>query len=184
MKKLWTKIITIFLSLICLLTIVGCGKPNTDFPSANTDFSSAKKSLEAYGYSVHITYNRTEIADYGFELEKFTCAVEKGFYAEDKNQLNTLFMAEFKMEETAEEFYNYFETVIKNSIDTSESEIKFYEYYLENYSNSIDAIDLFILKDNYAKLKEELDWIKSYSYGRKDKVVWFGTEEAINHTKG
>lgn len=188
MKKI-VKILAV--TLVCVLAataLVACG--DKDAPVPNLDFDTAKTNLEKAEY--YIEYNVSG-------MEKFVGldedAIEKSLlamieYDWEYSELTHMSFAKeglemflCKDEDNAKKLYEFFnkQKDSSQSVAMQDANVKAELEYLKNNGTLDEETYAKVLK-SYESLSKSMSESKTYS-GISGKIVWVGTENAINDTK-
>ena len=119
MKKIITMLATCVLTLLCVLGMAGCSKPELDF-------AEARANLMAKGYKV--TIEKAEAGQYG---------VEEELYARNGDEY--IYIIRFKESSVAKKYYNKELAQYEAEIDVLEAEIEYYEELLDSYEDEMNS---------------------------------------------
>ena len=171
MKKFWQKLISVFLGIICLLTVCGCStKPEISF-------GSAKSTMEKNHYDVKISQEATTyISSLSLPFDiNFPDIIYEFFIAEYSREM--ILMLDFNKASDAKSFYKYAKKSMKADIAQYEAKASLFEYYLDQQDDRIVSLEAY-----FVNIKATLDSKKRYCIGRKGTTIWYGTKEAIKAT--
>lgn len=166
MKKIFLRLITGMLAVVCLLGLVAC-KPRLDI-------FEAKKNLERAEYYVEII-DGEEIGEFG---------VEEILYAEDGDE--HLQIVYFEKVSLAKKYFKNQKLELKNEIAEVEAEIEYRELVLRKYDKKMSNDEINEYEDQTKLYREELEDLEELlkkGIGRKGKCVWIGTKKAIKASR-
>ena len=161
------KFLAAILMLIMVLSMVSCvARPEMDL-------EEAKDNLEDEDYRVSYTDDEDDL-DAGYEEMLMASKDDDYLYVVKFGDVKSAKLAyeELKLEREAE-------------IDETKLEIKKIEHLLKKYERDLDSDEIDEYEDELKELEDKLDDMKKeFVYGRSGKVVWYGTADAIDASKG
>ena len=164
MKKLFMKLISGLLALVCIVSIAGCSSPKLNI-------RDAEDALRAKDYEVEIEYEETEID--GLEL------LEKSLYAERGDAWIEIY--EFKDKKTAKLYYETQKATFDNAVKVAEEWIDFYEYILDEYQDTLSSDEIDDIEDEIKEYKKELEELKEEfeCIGINGKYLWCASHKDV-----
>lgn len=160
------KILVVLCLFMLLFVLSSCNE------KPNLDFNNARANLVDKGYQVTYVDNSNflEINEkkslYGYVDEDF------------------IIITEFKDLKSARLYLKCLESEYEEKINTLKAELKIYKHTLSKYDKELTSEEIDDLKEEIRELEEELeDYEDNYKCGRSGKIVWYGTEYAIETTK-
>ncbi|MCM1289986.1 MAG: hypothetical protein NC132_04735 [Corallococcus sp.] len=181
MKKLAKIFALVMVCALALTALVACS------PKPNTDYETAVANLEKANYEVEASKDATEIAAFpglsqissmlGAGVEDVDAALNAALESEKEDDIGeTLMMIWFKTEDTAKKAYDNYDKLVKAQKDTYEAS-----------KAALDAMKDTMGEEAYKSALEALETSKKMmdviNYGVDGKVLWIGTDAAINATK-
>lgn len=171
MKK---KILSILLILVCILSLASCDKE-----------SLRKSSKMLFVYDGEDLAPR--LRQCGYEVEVIESTAQEGLvgyiYAERPDTEDVLYYMYFVDVNSAKSMHEYIKNLYKAKISEKEFEIDKIEYVLYK-SEGVSAEEKGKYYQRFIELSEELEEIKSITYGQSINIVWYGTKQAVNDMKG
>ena len=185
MKKFLTSLLTCLLVLIAAFSISGCS------PKPALDFDDAMDELIDHDYNIY-DMNHEEVSNDSLFLAFDNAlvdtyipqdAIDEAFHASSRNREDRLCMIQFEKSKDANKWYKYIKETLDIMIINIQQELEMYEYFLKKYEDDIsnDAIEDY--KDIIKYYKGTLKTLEDIIIGKKGKIVWYGTKEAIEDTK-
>ena len=169
MKKFLSLLLAVVMILGCTLTLSSCFSFLAAKPEM--DLEDAMENLEDEDYVV--AYD-DDSEDPGYEEYLYA-------RSEDDDSLTVVVFSDKKL---ANMYYDELKAQLKYQKEYIELEIKYTEYMLENYKKEFDSDDIDEMKDELKDLKKQLKKLDEMVVGKKGTTVWYGTESAIEDSKG
>ena len=175
MEIIMKKILALVLALI---TVLGCAAALTacksKAPALNYD--DAKEALEDADYS--FLADDEDVEDDPVYEARLSAINEDGEYLE---------IYWFESEAVAKLFYTGLKMEKEQKVEDLEFEIKFLKKCKKEHKNDYRSSEIDDIDEAIAELKDELKRVKNNkdeSFGRDGSIVWIGTLEAIEATRG
>ncbi len=171
MKKLLTR--ALLLTLIACTLVLTLASCSLFKPKPKTDLEKAAQNLEAAGYTVTLSTKDNDVG------------VAKTLYAfkEVGDTQEFIYMTEWETTKMAKLDHKSNKLDYEEEVEWTELELEVAEYMVEEYSHKLTSEELDGYKNNIKECEEYLEQYEDISYGRKGKVTWCGTENAIKATK-
>ena len=166
MKKILALVLAAVTLLGTMVMLTSCGDPKVD---VNMKMSKIEEALEDEDYSVSTA-------------KKPSPGIKQTLYAsnEDGDKLTIIWYEEVALAKLALEEYKLEAEYEKKE---AKLEIKALKKYLDLYEDELDDDELEELEAELEEYEEALEE-DGYCYGRKGNVVWYGTAEAIEASRG
>ena len=160
------KILVVLCLFMFLFVLSSCNE------KPKLDFNKAKENLEDEGYL--ITY---------VDNSEFLEVNEKQSLHGYGDQ-EFIYIIEFRDLKSARLFLKYLEAEFDKTTESLKAELKMYKHTLNKYDKELTSEEMDDLKEEIRELEEELEeYEEDYKCGRSGKIVWYGTEDAIEDTK-
>ena len=172
MKKTLTRaLLLLLITCTLVLTLSSCALFK---PKPKTDLTKAAANLEACGYTVTLS-----TTDNGVGIVKRLYASK---VVGDKTEY--ISMTEWETAKLAKFDHKENKLEYEEELEYGELGLEYAEYMVKKYSHKLTSDEL----DNYKEAlnegeKEMKEFKEDYSFGRKGKVTWYGTKNAIKATK-
>lgn len=160
------KILVVLCLFMFLFVLSSCNE------KPKLDFNKAKENLEDEGYLITYVDNSEflEVNEkqslHGYEDQEFISIIE------------------FRDLKSARLFLKYLESEFDKTTENLKAELKMYKHTLNKYDKELTSEEMDDLKEEIRELEEELEeYEEDYKCGRSGKIVWYGTEDAIEDTK-
>ena len=165
MKKLLSVLLALMM-IIGTLALVSCG------PKPELDIDAAAKALEKADYDVDV------------DDEFSNPSIEKRLSAESEDGKDYIYIVVYKDTKSAKLAYED----QKMSLDQYKEEIKLkietYEHLIDEYESDLKSDEINSYKDKIKDYEKTLEEMDEYVIGRSGKTIWYGTEKAVEATKG
>ncbi|MBE5730639.1 MAG: hypothetical protein E7350_01640 [Clostridiales bacterium] len=163
-----TKILALIMIVSMIFVFTACSAK----PELNFDI--AKKSLEEADYEVEILDDKDEL-DIG-EAEKLMA------YSEDGDDF--IYIIKYENTKYAKLVFEILQQKYEAEIKAIELQIKQIKCILEKFDIDLSSSEIDRYEDELKELYAELEEAKEeVNFGRKGKVVWLGTDKAIEKSK-
>lgn len=169
MRKFITCLLSALLTILCLLTCVGCSfELSLNTPRLN--IHDADVALRDKGYDVEIEYGKVK----KWDAESF--AVKKVLYAE-KGELS-IEIYEFEKKSTAKVVYDYYKAECETELTYAQAVLDYDEHLLENYRYLYTSELIADLEEEIVQAKEYIRETKEElkTFGRNGVFVWFASD--------
>lgn len=153
----------------CVLTFASCSFG----PKPELDIDDAEEALEDENYSVSVNDDPSD------PMYEATLSAS--------NEDDYLRIVWFENASVAKLYYKSLKLEREQEIESLKLEIKTLKKVIKLYEDDYKSDELDELEDELKDLEKELDELKSnkeYAYGRSGKVVWYGTKDAVEDSKG
>ena len=172
MKHICKSILAAILAAMMLLALTSCSLLS---PKPETDFSDAKKALEAAGYTVSVSEtNSGDIDQKGIVKVLYA-------YSDDHEDYIYIFLCETAA--TAK----YCKKLYNNLFDENNKYIKarldYQEHLLKKYGDDMTDEERNEIRSSIKSSEQRLENSKKQSVGSSGKVFWYGTKDAVKATK-
>ncbi len=165
MKKLLSLILAGALLVGAMFALTSCFGPKPEL-----DLEKAEENLEDADYSVQF--------DDDYDKDDVYAAT---LYASDDDD-NYLRIMEFNNVKFAKLYEKQLKLEADYALEEAKLQIKAMKLQLKEYGDDLDDDEIEYMEEQIEKLEEEIDEY-DYVVGRKGKVVWEGTKEAIKASK-
>ena len=168
MKKRSLAVLLALAMLIgCVALFASCG------PKPELDLRAAEDALEDEDYFVYYSDDEDEEEPY----------IEESLYAYKDDE--SLTIVRFADSKSAKLFYNELKFEYDTEVEELELEIKRIKHILNKYSDELKSDYIDELEDELKDYEKELEELQEEGlFGINGKVVWYGTERAIEDSKG
>ena len=166
MKKILALILATVTLLGTMVMLTSCGDPKVD---VNMKMSKIEEALEEEDYTVSTSKTSAP-------------GVKQSLYAynEDGDRLNIIWYEDVDLAKLTLEEYKLEAEYEKKE---AKLEIKALKKYLDLYEDELDDDELEDMEEELEEAEEALEE-GDYCYGRKGNVVWYGTADAIEASRG
>ena len=181
MKKLWARVLSGVLAVMCLFAVVGCA------PAPKLNIEKAADNLEDEDYTVMYTDDEDEL---GAALGAFSLPSQAGVaveemlvaYSEDGDDM--LVIIKFETLKAAKMIFNQKKMEKKYQIESIKDKIEMYKWFAKKYDDDLSSKEIDAIEDAVKEWKDELKDMKKESVlGMSGKYVWIGTKDAIKDSK-
>ena len=169
MKKVLKIFVATLIAVLTACSFVACTTPETDI-------ALAKSRLENKGYYV-MYETESEIDEVG-QVETLYATKDVG---DDTEYIRMIRFDTYKM---AKLYYKQLEKAIEWAIEEYELELDIAEFTLDEYEDKLTQEEKEGLREEIAELKANIEQAEDQKdlMGRSGKVIWYGTETAIEDT--
>ena len=168
MKKILAVVLAAVMLMSVMLTLTSCSLFGPK-PDVKMSMKKIAKALEDEDYLVS-TEKEPDVM-----IKQYLSA-----YTED-DSLQIIWFEDTAM---AKLYYKELKMDLDHKIESAKLEIKAGEKYLDLYDSDLDDDDAEEREEELEEMEEELEEIKNICIGRKGNVVWKGTKNAIEDSKG
>lgn len=167
------KILVVLCLFMFLFVLSSCNE------KPKLDFNKAKENLEDEGYL--ITYvDNSEFLEINEKKSLYGYVDEEYGYVDEE----FIIITEFRDLKSARLFLKYLESEYDKTTESLKAELNMYKHTLNKYDKELTSEEMDDLKEEIRELEEELEeYEEDYKCGRSGKIVWYGTEDAIEATK-
>ena len=170
MKKIISALLVLVMLFGCVLALTSCSKPELDF-------DKAKANLEAAGYTVVVN---DEASQPGVEKMLMASTGDVGY---DEGDYIYIYTCDNR--KTAKLVCEMYELQKKQGVESLKYLIEYTEHIIKKYGDELSAEDLTEYEEELESYKTGLeDAEKMFVVGRSGKTVWYGTQAAIDATRG
>ena len=170
MTKTLKKVLFLSVVLTFVFALAGCGKPELDF-------DDAKDNLEDKEYVVSL------IEDNDL-LEPGVAKQFSAYKSNGEGDREVLYMVEYEDAKSAKLAYKMYKLQLEQEEEALKLEIKILENQLKKYEDELKSEEIDDLEDEIKELEDELEDLKeAYIFGKNGKIIWYGTEKAVEDSK-
>lgn len=180
MKKLWAKLLSGVLAVMCLFAVAGCSSPKLNF-------DKAEDNLKDEDYEVICTDEEEKMGSalrYIDLPSQAAPAVEEVLAAYSEDGDDMLIIIKFEKTKAAKMVYKHLRAEMRYEIQSAKDQIEMYEWFVKKYDDDLSSQEIDYMEDAIKDMKDELkDMKKETSLGRSGKYVWIGTKDAVKDSK-
>ena len=167
MKKLHLLVVSLLIACM-LLSLTSCFAPKPLIK----DLEQAQENLEDEDFIALYTDEENYLG-YG-------CTEKLSAYDDD----DFLYVMVYDSSKTASTYYNTLKAERDAEIAVVKAELKEAKYILKQYEGDMKSNEVDDLEDEIKELEKELEELESVVYGKSGSTIWYGTEKAIEDSKG